>query len=171
MQEEQVQPPNEVPAEVTQAAQVLAKKHIDGSGWFYWIAGLSLINSAVILSGSDWSFLIGLGATQIVDYFSLGATEGIEASSRTIVLAIAFIIDVIIAGTFFLWGFFSRKGYRWAYIIGIVLYSLDGLIFLAFQDWPSLGFHIFALYFIIGGFKAFGQLQQLIVQHPSLVGN
>lgn len=169
MREEQVIPLNEVPEEVMQAAQALAKKHMDGSGWFYWIAGLSLINSVVVLSGSDWSFLIGLGATQIVDYFLLSVTEVIEASSRTIVLAIAFLIDAIIAGTFFLWGLLSRKGHRWAYILGIVLYSLDGLIFLAFQDWPSLGFHIFALYFIINGLTASGQLQQLTAQYPSLL--
>lgn len=40
-----------------------------GAGWFYWIAGLSLLNSIIMLSGSDLYFVIGLGITQIIDVF------------------------------------------------------------------------------------------------------
>ena len=168
MQEDTNVPATGMPPEVLQAAQILAGKHNNGSGWFTWIAGLSLVNSAVILLGSTWSFLIGLGATQIIDGFAMAAAENIEAPAKTIILAVAFLIDLIIAGSFFLWGMLARRGHRWAYIVGIVLYSLDGLIFLVFQDFPSLGFHIFALYYLVNGFRACGQLKQLIAAYPNL---
>src|SRR5216117_2936789 len=35
-----------------------------GASWFYWIAGLSLINSIVAFTGGQWAFLFGLGITQ-----------------------------------------------------------------------------------------------------------
>src|SRR5512138_3090367 len=38
-----------------------------GAAWFYWIAGLSLINSVAALSGSKWGFILGLGITQVFD--------------------------------------------------------------------------------------------------------
>ena len=47
----------------------LAAQTTNGASWFYWIAGLSAINSVVYLSGSDWSFLAGLGLTQLADGF------------------------------------------------------------------------------------------------------
>jgi len=38
-----------------------------GASWFVWIAALSVINSVILLSGGTWSFIFGLGITQIVD--------------------------------------------------------------------------------------------------------
>lgn len=35
-----------------------------GAHWFYWIAVLSLINSLVFHFGWNWSFFMGLAATQ-----------------------------------------------------------------------------------------------------------
>ena len=36
--------------------------------WFWWIAGLSLVNTILVHSGSETSFVIGLGFTLIADY-------------------------------------------------------------------------------------------------------
>ena len=43
----------------------------------------------------------------------------------------------------------------------MVLYALDGLIFLWVQDYLSIGFHLFALYGLYRGVKALGQLAVL----------
>src|SRR5437016_14082822 len=45
------------------ADPVLEKQLKSGGSWFYWIAGLSLINSAIALSGSGMRFILGLGVT------------------------------------------------------------------------------------------------------------
>ena len=38
-----------------------------GANWFYWVAALSLINSAAFVFGAGVHFLAGLGLTEIAD--------------------------------------------------------------------------------------------------------
>ena len=135
-----------------------------GADWFFWIAGLSLINSIVILSGNDWGFIIGLGITQIVDF--LGSEFGLAGK------IIAFCFDLITAGIFVGFGFLARKRYTWAFVIGMILYALDGLIFLLGPDLLSIGFHLLALFFIFNGLKANLKLREIEQQStPPLTVN
>lgn len=125
-----------------------------GADWFFWIAGLSLINSAILLAGSEWGFIIGLGITRIIDSIGLLIAEEVGIAGKIV----AFIFDIIAAGIFALFGVFARKRYKWAFITGMVLYAVDGLLFLLVFDVLSIGFHIFALFCIYGGFRALGKL-------------
>ena len=49
---------------------------LSGANWFFWIAGLSLVNSLIILFSGEWSFIVGLGATQIDGTWSDCETTG-----------------------------------------------------------------------------------------------
>lgn len=51
--------------------------------------------------------------------------------------------------------------YRWAVVSGIILYVLDGLLFVVFQEWLPLAFHLFVLFNLWKGLKAMGQLKKL----------
>jgi hypothetical protein len=156
------QPPDEdLQTQVATHSVDLAKKHRDGSSWFFWIAGLSVVNSIIVLAGSDWSFVVGLGITQFVDGFALVIAEQLGKQGFSIVSCVAFVIDIMIAGSFVVWGVLARRRYEWAYIVGMVLYALDGLIFLLVQDWLSIAFHCLALFYLFNGFKACGQLGKL----------
>ncbi len=128
-----------------------------GANWFFWIAGLSLINSVILLTGSEWSFIIGLGITQIIDSIGLVLAEEVGIAGKIVAL----VFDVIAAGIFVLFGVFAKKRYTWAFVVGMILYAVDGLIFLLVMDWLSIGFHIFALFCIYGGFKASRKLADL----------
>jgi hypothetical protein len=114
---------------------------ISASRWFWWIAGLSLVNTVLIHSGSDTSFLVGLGFTLMADAMFQG------------IPAVAFVIDALAIGSFVAFGWFAGKGHVWAFITGIVLYSIDALIYLPLQAWMSVGFHVFALFFIVRGMQ------------------
>ena len=46
------------PATTNDASAVARLK--SGASWFYWIAGLSLINSISAAAGSTWRFIVGL---------------------------------------------------------------------------------------------------------------
>jgi hypothetical protein len=127
--------------------QELQKQIKSGASWFYWIAGLSLINSVVALAGSDWGFVLGLAITKVIDIF---AREVIGGGA----LAVAFVFDVIACGLFILFGVFAHKNHTWGFLTGIILYTLDGLLSLLFQDWLGLAFHGLALVFIFIGLKA-----------------
>ena len=136
-------------------------QHKSGATWFYWIAGLSVINSIVILVGSQWSFIVGLGITQLVDGIAMGVAQQASAQSGLILKVMGFIFDLLIAGLFVFFGAFAMRRHMWAYIVGMVLYAFDGLIFLIVKDFLSIGFHIFALVCIYGGLQASIKLKAL----------
>lgn len=141
---------------------VKLENHIkSGASWFFWIAGLSVINGVILLAGGSWNFIIGLGLTQLVS--SLG-TETMLAGKVIIML-----VNIIIAGFFVLFGIFGRRHATWAFIVGIIIYALDGLLFLLVKDFVSIGFHIFALFFIVRGLSALTQLKKLPVANASTV--
>ena len=121
-----------------------------GASWFYWIAGLSLVNSIAAFSGSTWRFILGLGITQIIDALS----SHLETGGKLVSLA----LDLCVAGLFILFGVFAHKCHTWAFLVGMILFALDGLIFLLFQDWLGVGFHVLVLYWLFRGFNACRQL-------------
>jgi len=143
----------------------LAAKANSGANWFFWIAGMSVVNSLVAAFEGQWSFIIGLGITQVFDAFALvfGESAGSPGMAKTIALC----LDVAVAFVFVLFGLFARKRMTWAFIVGMVIYAADGLIFLLVGDWLSIGFHVFALYFIFAGFNA---LRELNARTGSLAG-
>jgi hypothetical protein len=64
---------------------------------------------------------------------------------------------------------FAREGQQWAFLTGMVLYALDGLIFLGFGLMLDFGFHVFALYSMYKGLSALNALNKLNSQ-PDFAG-
>jgi len=89
----------------------------------------------------------------------MGAGAGIW-----IVRGIVFVFNLAIAGFFVLFGWLSKKGYGAAFLIGIVLYVLDGLLFLVFMDWMGLAFHALAVFLMVRGYLALRKLRALQLQ-------
>lgn len=118
-----------------------------GANWFYWIAGLSLVNTVLVMTDSGVSFIIGLGITQVVD--AVMHQVGGQA-----LIFVGLFVNLAIAVFFVLMGTRASQGRRWAFLAGMVLYALDGGIFLLIGDYLSLGFHVFALFFIFNGYRA-----------------
>lgn len=126
-----------------------------GANWFYWIAGLSLVNSAIFLFGGNWSFFAGLGITQIIDAVGLGATEEQGISAIKLVL---FAINAIIAGGFIFCGIFANRFQTWAFVVGMIFYTLDGVLLLILGAYLPVAFHIFALFMMFRGLSAARQV-------------
>lgn len=120
-----------------------------GANWFYWIAGLSLINSAAFVAGANFHFLAGLGITEIADAVIAAA---IEQGSPPAIKAVSIIFDLIILIIFALIGYFANKLLTPVFIFGIIVYVFDALLVLLLGDILMAGFHAFALFFIIRGF-------------------
>lgn len=123
-----------------------------GASWFYWIAALSLINSIASATGSNWRFIVGLGVTQVLD--AMGTQFG--GTARIVTLG----LDIVVAGIFVLFGVFAHKRHLWAFITGMVLFAIDALLMLVFQDWISLAFHAFVLFCFFRGMQACRALNQ-----------
>jgi hypothetical protein len=130
-----------------------------GASNFYWVAILSIINSLVSIFGGGMYFVVGLGATLLVDALASAVAEELGGSS--LVLAIGFVItlflDAIIAG----FGFLAARKYAWAFIIGMVLYALDALLMLVFQEWLGFAFHLLFLFGMWTGYQALRKLKSI----------
>jgi hypothetical protein len=135
----------------------LVKQSQAGANWFFWIAALSVINTIISVAGGRWSFLAGLGSTQIIDGLVIVLTE----SFGTLAIAIGLLLNLIAAAVFAVFGWLGTKRQSWAFIAGLICYGLDGLIFLLVQDWLSIAFHIFASYFIVKGLTATNKLNAM----------
>lgn len=155
-------PPNNVEMIVPE----LVRRVKGGAANFYWIAGLSAINTVLAVMQSDTRFVMGLAVTQFVDALAFLIGQD-SPGSRTILLGISVVIDLVILGIFVLFGYFASQGRRWAFIIGMILYAVDTLLMLFFQDWLSFGFHIFFLWGLFGGLRALNQLQKFLPQRTS----
>lgn len=128
-----------------------------GANWFYWIAGLSMVNSIAFLAGANFHFLAGLGVSEIVD--AIG-DEIIKQGGPNIIKVVAIGFDLIVFGGFALAGYFSNKLISPVFLIGIIVYAIDGVIVLILGDLFMAAFHAFALYQLIRGFMACRELKQ-----------
>ncbi|MFH2036891.1 MAG: hypothetical protein ABIJ45_10850 [Candidatus Zixiibacteriota bacterium] len=137
-----------------------------GANWFYWIAALSVVNSILIITGSEWSFIVGLGITQIVDGIAWGISQ---ETGNTILPYIAFGLNLGIAGLFALFGYMANQKKGWAFGVGMGLYAIDALIFLLVMDFLSIGFHVFALICIYSGYKAYKEFSEAPIQRTVFV--
>ena len=104
---------------------------------------------------------IGAGAL-IALQAPINATLG--GSIGTVLRVLGLGLDVVVVGVFVLFGWLAGKKRGWAFVVGMVLYGLDGLLFLLLQDWLSAGFHAFALFGIWGGFASMRKLREAEVQ-------
>lgn len=127
---------------------------------FYWIAGLSFINSIITAFGGDFYLVLGMASTLFVDYFAVGMAE--EAPEmRLIFTGIALVISFFLSGIMALFGYLAIKGKRWAFVLGMIFYGVDTLIMLAFQEWKGVLIHLFFLYALFTGVRALNQLRKL----------
>ncbi len=140
--------------------QKQAKEKIirDGAGWFYWIAVLSIVNSLIVLFGGKMNFIIGLGITQVIDGYAFVLSENYNSN---VIKIVGLLLNVFISCIFVVFGILSNKKHRWAFLTGMILYALDGLIFFIGPDFFSIGFHIFALFFIFKGFRETKNLKEI----------
>ena len=151
--------PSNREAEVAEITQRMKR----GANNFYWIAALSVINSILSMTGSGTYFVIGLAVTLIADGITIGLSESLPEAAL-IVKIVGLVVSVLIAGVFALFGFFAAQGKRWAFLVGMILYGIDGLLMLAFADWIGVLFHGFFLWGLFGGWRALGELQKMSTQ-------
>ncbi|HEY7797336.1 MAG TPA: hypothetical protein VIA80_01120 [Hyphomonadaceae bacterium] len=110
---------------------------VSAARWFWWIAGLSLVNTVLFYMKSDTSFVIGLGLTTVASVFF------------QMTVALVFIVATLAFYAYI--GYVAQRGVAWAFYIGLAVYVFDALIFVYFEDWMSVAFHGLAIFFIMKG--------------------
>ena len=122
-----------------------------GAGWLDWIAILSVVNALIAMGNGQLSFLLGLGVTSMAN--------GMAARGE-ISPVVSLLITGAAAAFFWLMGRFAKMGGKWALILGMLLYALDGgvLLLVSEQPWLMIAFHVFALVMMaraLGAISAF----------------
>jgi len=141
------------------AAAVLWQQGRSGANWFYWVAALTVVNCLLIHGGAGRHFVVGLGSLLIVD--SIAAEVAVqEPNAAGVARAVAIAIDVVVVLMVAACGWLSNKRWTIVFAIGMVLYLLDGLLFLMMGDIMSVGFHAFALWGMWGGWQAYRKLNK-----------
>ncbi len=171
-QPQPTQPPAYDPAMMAEmerrtAVMNIARQMKAGASNFYWIAGLSVINSLVTIFGGGFYFVIGLGVTLIIDGIAQGVAQ--EFGGSPLILGMGFLFSLLFDILFAVFGYFAGKGKRWAFITGMIFYGLDALLMLAFQEWLGFGFHLFFMWGIWQGLRALGRLKALEAANPMAV--
>ena len=130
-----------------------------GASWFFWIAGLSLVNTVIAHSGGNTHFIVGLAVTAIADAiaYEVGKEEpGIATALMIGAIGFSVVISIALVAC----GWLSRKRILWIFGGGMFLYLLDGLLYLLLGDLLSAGFHGYALFSMFQGFNAYRKLNQ-----------
>ena len=122
-----------------------------GGDWFFWVAGLSVVNAVLLLIHAPFGFFFSLG----VSGYAAHMGGGLPAY-----LTVTVVASAIIA----LCGLFARRGARWAFLVGMGLYALDALVCLSMKEYLEVAAHAYALFRLFQGFQAAGQLSLLRAQ-------
>jgi len=127
-------PANRDPAAIAALPIVRSSAH-----WFWWIAGLSLLNTVLTLGGTGTQMVVGLGMTLLSDV-TFGARS-----------PVGFAIDAAALAFFLVIGRQAARGQLWAFYVGTAVYALDALVYVRFQDWMPVALHALVIYFIVRG--------------------
>jgi len=122
------------------------------ANYFFWAAGLAATSSGILPIRIH--FLINVGLFDLLGLY--GGRFG--ANYPTIAEGTVVMWILVLCGL----GFAARKGYRWAFILGIAIYALDMFALLAvFSIW-GFGVHGFFVYRWFQGQKALKNLHEPI---------
>ena len=127
------------PDQAAVARVALVQRVRNGGRWFYLIAGLSAVNFVFFVLGSSTGFALGTA----IDWFLQGILEELADPS------LAWVAHVVVVAFFAFLGVRATAGAQWAFIVGGLVYALDGLIFLLVRDWLGIAVHAFALFAIV----------------------
>lgn len=124
-----------------------------GANWFYWIAGLSLVNALIGALGMNWGFALGLAVAGFFD--AIGEDIGGEGAVGN---WLGFALQLIPIGATAALGYFAGlKRQRWAFVVGMIGFALDGLLYLLAVEIVGIVIHGYALFAMFKGFRACGE--------------
>lgn len=116
--------------------------------WFTAIAVLSVINALLIVFKANVQFMIGLGAVQWIGYIS----QVLAAKFGAVYLFVGLLFNLSIAWFFYYVRKNASSNEKYIYV-GLVVYTLDALLFIPITGYLEIGFHIFVIIMISQYFR------------------
>ena len=137
------------PDPATLARVALVKRVESGGRWFYWIAALSAVNFVLFFMGRSLGFALGT----TIDWFLQGILEELADPS------VGWIAHVVVIAFFAFLGARATAGAQWAFVLGGLVYAIDGLLLLLIGDWIGIVVHAIALFAIVSAIVSLRRLR------------
>jgi hypothetical protein len=137
------------PDQATLARVALVKRVESGGRWFYWIAALSAVNFVFFFMGRSMGFALGT----TIDWFLQAILEELADPS------VAWIAHVVVIAFFAFLGVRATAGAQWAFVLGGLVYAIDGLLSLLIGDWIGIVVHAIALFAILSAIVSLRRLR------------
>jgi hypothetical protein len=130
----------------------------ENANYFFWAAGLAAISSG-LLPVVRVNFLINIGAFDLLSAYG-GSLEDIHPLvlySGVVVTSLAVLVGL---------GFAARRGQRWAFLAGILLYAADMIALMVMFSLWAFGVHAFFVFKWFQGQKALKDLNEAGASTP-----
>ncbi len=125
-----------------------------GARWFFWIVGLTVVDSILTAMGSHLHRFTGLGITALIDEFANHSGRG----------ELQIIVDGWVTVGFLYCGYCALEGRKWAFLLGMAAYAVDSAMLAAAGNYLSFAFHAIIFAAIFRGFAA---LRRVASSEPS----
>lgn len=116
--------------------------------WFLWIAIFSMLNITFIAFGQNRFFSLGLG----VNHAILNVFKGASMVLGNNFMLYGYIATYLFSVLYILIWNKSRKKSQKAYLAGLIMYSIDTLVFVLSKEWYNVVFHLFVLWILFVGY-------------------
>ncbi len=122
--------------------------------WFYWKAGMTVINSILVMAGTYWQFFLGLTIPQLLGGLVIGISEMSDGANLGVFHGIILVISLFSAGVTALFGYKAGQGKKWGFVLGIIIFSFDALLYLVTLSFLGVIIHIIAIYTLCKGYAS-----------------
>jgi hypothetical protein len=134
--------------------------------WFWWVAGLSLANTVAAWLDLQYGMVLGLGITQLIDALFFYGVDGVRSAPGMVGAVFHIGLVLAVAGVFVLIGHLAARGSVRAFVVGMVLYTMDALLYLLATDWIAIAFHAFVLFMLFAGMTTARALRDRVPMPP-----
>ena len=153
-----VNPPPATPQTVTLGGRQYTTERAElavgnSASWFFWIAGLSVLNSVISIFDAPYNMPMGLGVTQFVDALAAIIAKDAGGFGLFVVRYLQLGITLLVAAGFVYLGLQARQVKLWPYKVGMAAYAVDGVLLIWLAVWIGVLFHAFVLWVLSGGFQ------------------
>lgn len=123
------------------------------ANWFYWKAGLTVVNSILAIAGVYWQFFLGLTLPQLFHGILIGISEMSPDTNVKPFQGIVLLLSLFGSGLVGFFGYQAKQAKKWAFILGIVIFAFDGLLYLLTLSIFGILIHVYAIYSLSKAFS------------------
>ena len=131
------------------------------SAWFALITVATFMTSFSIMIGTKFTLWAGLFIPLLLAVAATEVPEGRDIERIAKVRAFAITSTVILGSVPLAFAFFARRGHSWPFVLGVLLYGIDALLYLITFQLASVAVHLLGIFLMARGAICCHKLKKL----------